>query len=1709
MNENTLYSGKTYTIRSSESFAEDKTIVKTAPLSSLSQTELLKAGNEASFAGEHIEGFREVLENESNSTEFKVKLQNINGLTLEELLDRPVSVLEKLKLCSTITKRLSEVHRQEMVHLQLHPKHIVMEEETGQLFFISLGLATRILKKITVQTTLVLTEADPDFIAPEQTGRISSDIGFYSDIYSLGVIFYRLFTKILPFESKEGAAKIHAHIALTPPPPHIISETPRAVSEVIMKMLAKDVRARYQSAQGVLHDLLFITDALEQKGRVDLFELGTNDSSGVVRFTDHLYGREEQLSKLRGAFQRVVENEKILLLVYGNSGVGKSALIERLYRPVIQEGGFFISGKCDPLKTDVPYFAFSQAFGKLIEQILLMNENELLQWKSELHRVLNPIGRVLYDIIPGLDKLVENEPELPELNGLEAQLRFNYALHNFFQVFSDSGKPLVIFTDDLQWSDASSLNLIRSLLTNKDLKNILIIGAYRDNEITAGHVFLHFKMELEELGILQEEIYLDNLHYNHVHQLISDALGKSTSPLNELVNIVHKKSGGNALFVNQFIKAVYNNEMLFFDRTESSWKWDADKIIGYNVEGDIVNLFLKTIHQLPAKTISVLKMASCIGNKFGLDDLSVITKEDTAKVNQLLKPAIHLDLIIESRDGNLYFVHDRVQQAFYSLNDDQNKGEFHLKIGRLLLENTPVENLRENIFDIVNQLNFSKRLIEDPLEAGKLCELNIIAGQRSQSATAYGLALQYFEIAIQFLPFGAWDHKYKFTFDLYLKAAEAANQSNNQERFLELIEVLDAQVIETIDRLKLAKLKIKNANVNNNQKLVIEIGVEVLKKINIDFKIHPSQIDVLIGYLKTNFRLSKFTLEEIAELPKNENEEILICMEIMRYVALAAYFLNPNLVPLLIFKSVLLTLRYGLTPLSAYSFVALGFIKIAFMGDMAKGLNIGQLGYDLAEIHQNKEEFPIVKVHYHFFISHWLMHLGKTLPDLEDAFKTGLQTGDFEFSSLTALMIIYNSFFSGENLDKVLKRGELLSKQVAPLNQIMQIERIKLFRQTATLLVEGVKNFKKLSGDIQDEDKLVFKNEPSFGIYFHNLLELKKFLAIIFNQNEIAREFSSKQKKSYMSFVKGTIAESLFYFYENVTITPIFNQRSKAEQKKLLKVLKKNIDVVKNYVKYSEINFKHRYELMNAEYHLLLNNTDLAIKFYFDAIRHARVNKFIHEEALAWERMGIMYQSLNQQEVAQFYFTNAYKAYSKWGAKAKLAQMKERYAGYISLEEIGLKSTYLDLNTILKTINLISGEVVLEKIVTGLMNLVAENAGAERAFLIIQEKDKKIIKASVDKSLNEIEVLQNILFGSYGLISHSAVNRVAQTGEVLVLEDATTIVPFANEEYILKNEIKSIVCLPLKHAGTPFAYLYLENKFLAGAFTPERVEILQVMATQTAISLQNAMLLERTTQLNEELVQEVDVRKAVEENLRINEKRLEEYNTNLEFKVRERTTALQSEKEKTDELLLNILPLDIARELKEKGYAEAQKYESVSVLFTDFKGFSIIAEKMSAAELVAEIDHCFKEFDRIIQKYGIEKIKTIGDAYMAVGGLPVTNTTHALDVVNAGIEIRDFIEEHKKSMIFQNKPIFEVRIGIHTGNVVAGIVGLKKFAYDIWGDTVNVAARMESSSEAGKVNISGATYELVKDHFKCTYRGKIKAKNKGEVDMYFVESCIN
>lgn len=1669
----------------------EQILIKKLALSKASPRAVSKIEKEGQFASEPVTGFRRVLDYSNNGTTAELRLEYITGSTAAEYWKTLHTLEEQVRFCLQITERLAQIHRQQVLHLNLNPDHILVSD-SGEIFMISLGLATYAERKLFAREKELRTDADADYIAPEQTGRIQSDVDYTTDLYALGITFYNFFTGVLPFADKTGMAKIHAHIALLPPDPDTRCNMPKVLSKVIMKMIQKDVSSRYHSADGVANDLRRILEDIQAERAPADFEIGSNDSSGMLRFSDKLFGRREQIDKLMAAFHESVAGHKTLLLVYGNSGTGKSALVEQIYRPTINEGGIFLSGKFDPLKTDVPYFAFSQAFEGLMDIVQLKSRSELEIWKERLHASLNPIGRVLYDVVPGLAKLLPDQPPLPEINGFEAQLRFNYAMNNFLAVLGELCELMVIFIDDLQWSDPFSLQLIKNILTNEEVKNVLLIGAYRDNEVTTGHHFLKMKMEIEEAGIVPEEIQVQNLTQSDIQEFVDATLGHSETPLGNLSEIVYKKSQGNALFATQFVRSAFNNGMLRFNPEIKGWEWNEEAILEYNVEGDIVNLLLQTVNKLDVKTIELLKKASCVGNKFPLEILVKISAGALDDIYRELKPAIVSGLVIESRDRTMYFVHDRVQQALYSLTDDSEKAGLHLEIGRLMLRNTPEEQLWDSIFEIVNQFNFAGDLVTDEAERRRCCELNTLAGNRSQRATAYASALQYYETALGFVGERGWETDYSFTYNLYLQAAIAANQCNERDQFEALIKLLDSKAAEGLDKIKVAHVKIQHAIASSDHKEVIRQGLEILNYLGVRIKAKPSQIDVLLGFIRTNMRLRKFSEERIAALPRFEDEKLISAMSIMHHVSLAAYWIEPNMVPLIMFKLIEFTLKNGLGPKSPFAFVVFGYINIAYMNRMKRGLVMGELGNRLSEKLHYEDQICSLKQVYNTFISHWLHPLRDNLPDLEDGFRKGLETGDFEFSSITGQLIIYWQMYGGETLDTVLKRGELLSLQVAPLNQAIHIERIKLFRQSALNIVEGVSDFNVLKGEIFDETAVDFPQIPAFDIFWHNLNAQKKLQAIVFNRDEEAWEFSCKER-AYMIPVKGSPTEILFYFYETMAIAGVFEKQSSKSQKKLLKTFRKNIKLIENLLQYSEENYRHRYELMKAELARITGAHDKAMLYYSNAIRYARENRVVQDEALAWERAGQYFLAAKQPEVATFYFSNAYKAYHRWGARAKQEQMLRKYEGYIRVDEPRKDSLNLDLDTVLKTINLISAELSSQKLLTGLMNLVVENAGAQNAYLIVRENDQLYIRASVTNSGEKIEVLQDIAYEQFENLSHSVINHVIRTDEIVVLGEALQVRPYANDPYIIESAARSIACLPLIYGQTGFAYLYLENNLVGGAFTEERVEILKVMTRQTAISLQNTMLFEETNRLNE--------------NLRINKKQLEEYNLNLERKVAERTQDLEQEKQKSDQLLLNILPSDIARELKEKGKADAQTYESVSVLFTDFKDFSKMAENMTASELVSEIDHCFRQFDEIVHKHNIEKIKTIGDSYMAVAGLPVKNRTHPRDAVLAALEIRDFIVELKKERMHGNKPLFDMRIGIHTGNVVAGIVGSKKFAYDIWGDTVNIASRMESHGAIGKVNISQTTYELLKDEPDLIFehRGKVEAKGKGELDMYFVD----
>ncbi|HUM47860.1 MAG TPA: adenylate/guanylate cyclase domain-containing protein, partial [Chitinophagales bacterium] len=722
-------------------------------------------------------------------------------------------------------------------------------------------------------------------------------------------------------------------------------------------------------------------------------------------------------------------------------------------------------------------------------------------------------------------------------------------------------------------------------------------------------------------------------------------------------------------------------------------------------------------------------------------------------------------------------------------------------------------------------------------------------------------------------------------------------------------------------------------------------------------------------------------------------------------------------------------------------------------------------------------------------IINWNEHVHNTLRPLQESYHIGMETGAIEFACINTNIYCIHAYLSGKRLPRLEEETRAYSESFRQFKQETNFNYNEVYHQPMLNFMGRASDPTRITGEVYDEDRMMAQNlerndkTGTFFIHFNKLI-----LCYYFREYEKAALHAAASRK-LLEAVLAKFEIPNHHFYEALTLLAMYPKAAASDRSTYLKRVRSNMKKMKKWAKDAPENYLHKYHLMNAELMRVQGKLDEARLMYDKAIDGASNNDYIHEQALSYELAARFYLEQHSESLTEFYMKAAYNAYREWGAEAKLRNLEQNYPKYVSgivRGEVSIAGSsvldatssmvhgsILDITTVLKAATTISGEIVLAKLLRKLMDIVIENAGAQYGFLVLEKAGELFIEAQSHEDKREASVLVNIPLNNCGLLAESIVKYVMRTGESVVINDARIDLRYEKDPFIIKNQPKSILALPVFNRGKFIGVLYLANDLTTGAFTQDRIDLLSLLSGQIAVSIDNAILYDQ-----------------------------------MEQKVIDRTAELATEKKKSDDLLFNILPLETAEELKRDGKTRPRKFESVTVMFTDFEGFTKRAEQLSPDELVDEIDECFSAFDQIIDKYGIEKIKTIGDSYMCVGGLPVPNSTHPTDVVKAAQEIMQWVEEHKKKRLAVNKQFFDVRIGIHTGPVVSGVVGSKKFAFDIWGDTVNTASRMESGGEPGRINISGDTFLQIKDHFNCVYRGKIPAKNKGNIDMYFLDEKV-
>jgi PAS domain S-box-containing protein len=1406
----------------------------------------------------------------------------------------PMPVSTFLPLAIDITKTLGRIHAANIIHRDINPGNIVLNPDTGVVKIIDFGIATQFnCTNPTFKSPHGL-EGTLAYLSPEQTGRMNRSIDYRTDFYSLGATFYELLTGQLPFLTTDVLGLVHCHIAKQPVPPcELNAAVPQAVSDIVLKLMAKNAEDRYQSAWGIKADLEHCAAQLEASGHIGPVQLGLQDVSDQFQIPQKLYGREAEIAALLAAFERVAggdaergkrgeeESENVsvsprpcvpassaMMLVSGYAGVGKSALVQELYKSITAKRGYFISGKFDQLQRNTLYGPIAHALQQLVQQLLSEPDEQLQQWRSRLLEALGSNGQLIIDVIPEVEWIVGKQPSVPEIGTTEAQNRFNRIFQQFIRVFCSKEHPIVIFLDDLQWIDSATLKLIELILLDEQTQSLFLIGAYRNNEVTPTHPLVLKLEELQKQGTILQEIVLTPLTLEPLTRLIAETLHQEVDTVVSLAQLVLHKTAGNPLFVGEFLRSLYSENLLSFNAEQRGWQWNLAQIEAQNITDNVVELLLSKLKKLPEVTQYLLQLAACIGCEFDLATLAIVCKQSPETVFQNLLTAIQAGFIqpLSELDEDLLvqeykFLHDRVQQAAYTLINEPQKQIVHLQIGRDLIEKTLPEQLADRLFEIVDHLNHGIELVTEQSERDEIARLNLIAGQKAKGAIAYKVAQTYVATGRAWLATSTWQTNYNLTLELYTETTEIAYLCGEYEQVEHWVAIIVREAKTTLDAVIAHEIKIQTDIAQNQILKAINTGLQVLLQLGISFPKEPSQSDILLELDTIPLFLSEKSIEDLIDLTEMVELDKLAAMRILSRIAIAAQIAAPNLVPLLASKQVNLSIQYGNAFASPAAYATFGSILCGTVGDIESGYEFGQLALRLLS-HPKAHHTHLPKARtllfVNYFIVHWKEHARELLKSLLEGYQSGLETGDLEFAAYCAHVYCLHSFIVGKELVELERKIATYSKAIREIKQEAAFNWTRIYQQSVLNLMGCSVNPTCLVGESYDEENELPQYEATndgsaiFAVHFNKI-----FLCYLFSEYAQAVK-NATLEDSYLLRIKGTSVEPTYYLYDSLARLAIYPESTVQAQEQILKKVAVNQEKMKRWAQYAPMNYLHKYNLVEAEKARVSIQLLKAEKCYEQAIQGARENEYIQEEALAYELAAKHYLARGLEKFAQLYMKEAHYCYEQWGAAAKVKDLETRYPQFFpQLSNPASRSirttagttsntsqVAFDLTTVMKAAQTISSEIELEQLLHSLMQILIENAGAQTGYLLLETAGEWKIEAACELNDGEqvcsMRVLQSMPM--VNRLPESIIQYVIRTHESVILNDAAREGNFINDPYLQQNQIQSLLCSPLLNQSKLVGVLYLENQLATGVFTLAQSQILNLLSTQAAIAIENAKL---------------------------------------------------------------------------------------------------------------------------------------------------------------------------------------------------------------------------------------------------------------------------
>ncbi len=1427
-------------------------------------------------------GMVPILGIEKQGNGFMLVMEDVGGIPLLDYWNSTSKALSLfLELAISITKNLSNLHENGIIHKDIKPANILVNQTTNQVYLIDLGLASLLSSEEQAPVQPDTLEGTLSYISPEQTGRMNRSIDFRSDLYSLGITFYELLTGELPFRGKDAMEWVHAHIAISPLPPiEVYKEIPLSLSDLILKLLSKNAEDRYHSTKGLLDDLSLALELVKESKPIE-FIPGERESKSIFIIPQKLYGREAEVSFLLEAFNRTAESpfKKYdkeseepygtvkLVLIGGYSGVGKTALINEVHKPILEKRGYFISGKFDQFKRNIPYFSLIQAFTGLIRQILTEKEENIKVWKEKILRACSPNTALLTELIPELLQITGTPPPIPEFSALEAEDRFVSTLLLFVEVFATLDHPLTIFVDDLQWADSPTLKFLETLTKSKETHHLLLLGAYRDNEINPLHPFTHMVQNLEKEGISILKITLAPLMEFFIERMICDTFHKEVG--SELPELVHRKTGGNPFFVRHFLKTLYLDSCISYS-SSLGWIYDLEKIMATGYTENVVELVADRLKNLSDSSIEILKIASCIGANFSMSLLSFGFQKSLQETALALKEAlregiilpenssyrsaevVQNDTVFKLEDTSYRFIHDRVQQAANSLLTEEEKKRIHFILGKALIDTLSPEQVDAQIFDIVNHLNYKKEDVLSSEERQELIQFNYRAGCKANESFAYESAVSYFEKAVNLISI----------------------ETSNEDRFQIKFEYLNAlyksgKVQETMDQVdqlfSFANTKYKKAQIYNLKVLCctnldyyeesVNTCISALRLFDIEINEKITNREIYAYYKTINKKLTELGQEKLEILASMNNPEAEIIMNILINTTAAAYYKLPNFSTFFSLTMIDFTLKFGLSETSAFAFSIFGIFLVT-INDFQSGYKFGKLALSTLKIYPSKKIEIKISNNLGASINNWIEHSQYSINLLEKALKENLNQKDIIYISSIITNLIQISFIIGDNLENIKKSNKkYLTFLQANHSKSAYYSSSYIFTYIEALSDRDFEyvDFENNKVSLEVYERYLLDSELKIGLFYYYTSKI--YFHFLFHNFSIALE-NYILNKSIRSYGIGILNYAQEIFISTLLLLKLNLKEPDRTEAETKKDLDSNIKQYKTWSEVNPSNFKHKYNLILAEYAKYKKEFWEASDYYDIAIESAIQNEYNLDAGLCAELAGAFYLEENRIQQAKKYFQTSLYYYDLCEAKAKVRHVRELYPQYISdstassVQQLSLsgstfkteKSGSIDLTSVLRATAALAEERNMEILLSKLMKVLVENAGASRTVLIELEQDQLYLEAEYSIEDREVMLYQTIPIEKNSNLPHSLFTYIKRTGESVLLGDVKTDDRWRDEPYFKPIKEASLLCFPILNKGSMKGILYLENTNSTHVFTEERLNVLQIISNQASISIENARL---------------------------------------------------------------------------------------------------------------------------------------------------------------------------------------------------------------------------------------------------------------------------